>query len=99
MVMNKTEVKKLMVKTVVDFLIDQFDAQIEDNGDGGRFDIQINGFNGQLDRRDLEVGFWDSMTLSGHGWTAAEVLLQQEAVALENKINAEIKRVLAELEL
>jgi len=39
------------------------------------------------------------MTLSGHGWTAAEVLLQQEAVELENQVNAEIKRVLAELEL
>jgi len=99
MVMNKTEVKKLMVKTVVDFLIDQFDAQIEDNGDGGRFDVQINGFNGQLDRRDLEVGFWESETLSGHGWTAAEILLQQEAVEMENQVNDEIKRVLAELEL
>ena len=88
-----------MVKTVVEFLIDQFDAQIEDNGDGGRFDITISGFNGQLDRRDLEVGFWGSMTLSGHGWTAAEVLLQQEAVALENQVNAEIKRVLGELSI
>jgi hypothetical protein len=97
--MNKTEVKKLMVKTVVDFLIDQFDAQIEDNGDGGRFDVQINGFNGQLDRRDLEVGCWDSAILVGLGWSAEERQHQQDSVALENKINAEIKRVLAELEL
>jgi hypothetical protein len=52
-----------------------------------------------LDRRDLEVGFWESMTLSGHGWTAAEILLQQEAVEMENQVNDEIKRVLAELEL
>jgi hypothetical protein len=97
--MNKTEVKKLMVKTVVEFLIDQFDAQIEDNGDGGRFDVQINGFNGQLDRRDLEVGFWDSAKLAGSGWSAEERQHQQDSVELENKINAEIKRVLAELEL
>jgi hypothetical protein len=39
------------------------------------------------------------MTLSGHGWTAAEILLQQEAVEMENQVNDEIKRVLAELEL
>ena len=97
--MTKTELQKQRVKAVLDFLTEQFDAQIEDNGDGGRFDITISGFNGQLDRRDLEVGFWESTTLSGHGWTAAEVLLQQEAVALENQVNAEIKRVLAELEL
>ena len=97
--MTKTELQKQRVKVVLDFLTEQFDAQIEDNGDGGRFDITISGFNGQLDRRDLEVGFWESMTLSGHGWTAAEVLLQQEAVALENQVNAEIKRVLGELSI
>ena len=97
--MTKTELKKQQVKAVLDFLTDKFDAEIDDNGDGGRFDITISGFNGQLDRRDLEVGFWESMTLSGHGWTAAEVLLQQEAVEMENQVNAEIKRVLAELEL
>jgi hypothetical protein len=96
--MNKTEVKKLMVKTAIEVLINKFNAEVEDSGDG-RFDVQIDKFQGQLDRRDLEVGFWESTTLSGHGWTAAEVLLQQEAVALENQVNAEIQRVLAELEL
>ena len=97
--MTKTELQKQRVKAVLDFLTEQFDAEIEDNGDGGRFDITINGFKGQLDRRDLEVGFWESTTLSGHGWTAAEILLQQEAVEMENQVNDEIKRVLAELEL
>ena len=97
--MTKTELQKQRVKAVLDFLTEQFDTPFEDNGDGGLFDITISGFNGQLDRRDLEVGFWESTTLSGHGWTAAEVLLQQEAVEMENQVNDEIKRVLAELEL
>ncbi len=96
--MNKTEVKKLMVKTAIEVLINKFNAEVEDSGDG-RFDVQIDKFQGQLDRRDLEVGFWDSAKLAGSGWSAEERQHQQDSVALENKINAEIKRVLAELEL
>jgi hypothetical protein len=98
MVMNKTEVKKLMVKTAIEVLINKFNAEVEDSGDG-RFDVQIDKFQGQLDRRDLEVGFWDSAKLAGPGWSAEERQHQQDSVELENKINAEIKRVLAELEL
>ena len=96
--MNKTEVKKLMVKTAIEVLINKFNAEVEDGGDG-RFDVQIDKFQGQLDRRDLEVGFWDSAKLAGSGWSAEERQHQQDSVELENKINAEIKRVLAELEL
>ena len=96
--MNKTEVKKLMVKTAIEVLINKFNAEVEDSGDG-RFDVQIDKFQGQLDRRDLEVGFWDSAKLAGSGWSAEERQHQQDSVELENKINAEIKRVLAELEL
>jgi hypothetical protein len=96
--MNKTEVKKLLVKTAIEVLINKFNAEVEDNGEG-RFDVQINGFNGQLDRRDLEFGFWDSVKLAGSGWSPEQIQHQQDSVELENKINAEIKRVLAELEL
>jgi hypothetical protein len=38
-------------------------------------------------RGDMSVTLWESIPLSGHGWTPAEVLAQQEAVALENQIN------------
>jgi hypothetical protein len=96
--MNKTEVKKLMVKSAIEVLINKFNAEVEDSGDG-RFDVQIDKFQGQLDRRDLEVGFWNSTKLAGSGWSDEESQHQQDSVELENKINAEIKRVLAELEL
>ena len=96
--MTKAEVKKLMVKTAVELLVNKFGATIEDNGEG-QFDIQVGEFRGQLDRWNLEVGFWDSAKLAGSGWSAEERQHQQDSVELENKINAEIKRVLAELEL
>ena len=90
--MTKTELKKLQVKTVVEFLIDQFEAQIDDNGDGGRFDITIGDFHGQMSRRDLYVEFWDSIQLHGDGFTPAERLRQIEAVQFENQINEEIQK-------
>jgi hypothetical protein len=47
----------------------------------------VAGFRGDFSRRDISVTLWESIPLSGHGWTPAEVLAQQEAVALENQIN------------
>ena len=96
--MNKTEVKKLMVKTVVEFLIDQFDAQIDDNGDGGRLDITIGEFDGQIMRRDLQVQFWDAIRLVGQ-FTPSKWQHHLKAVEFEKQINAEINKVLGELSI
>ena len=71
--MTKTELQKQRVKAVLEFLTDQFDAQIED-ADGGRLDITIGEFNGQMHRRDLQVDFYDSIPLGGHGFTPAEII-------------------------
>jgi len=97
MVMTKTELQKQRVKAVLEFLTDQFDAQIED-ADGGRLDITIGEFNGQMHRRDLQVDFYDSIPLGGHGFTPAEIIHHQTAVEFEKQINAEINKVLATLE-
>ena len=91
--MTKTELKKMQIKKVVEFLIDQFEAQIED-ADGGRFDVTIGDFHGQMDRRDLYVDFWDSISLYGDGFTPAEILRQQESVAFEKQVNEEIKKLI-----
>ena len=89
--MTKTELKKQQIKKVVEFLIDQFEAQIDD-ADGGRFDITIAGFHGQMSRRDLVVDLWDSIPLHGDGFFPAEVLRQKEAVMFEKIINKEIQK-------
>jgi hypothetical protein len=52
-----------------------------------------------MHRRDLQVDFYDSIPLSGHGFTPAEVLFQQEAVAFEKQVNDEINKVLGELSI
>lgn len=95
--MTKTELKKQQVKAVIELLINQFNAQVED-ADGGRMDVTIvNGkhqFHGQFSRRDLEVEFWDSIPLHGDGFSAAQIARQKAAVALEDKINKAITNLL-----
>jgi len=91
--MTKTELKKMQIKKVVEFLIDKFEAQIDD-ADGGRFDITIGDFQGQMDRRDLFVEFWDSIPLHGDGFSPAEVLRWVESMKFEKKINDEIQKLI-----
>jgi hypothetical protein len=52
-----------------------------------------------MHRRDLQVDFYDSIPLSGHGFTPAEELFQQEAVTFEKQVNDEINKVLGELSI
>ncbi len=95
--MTKTELQKQRVKAVLEFLTEQFDAQIDDNGDGGRLDITIGEFNGQIMRRDLQVAFWDAIRLVGQ-FTPSKWQQHLKAVEFEKQINAEIEKVLATLE-
>jgi hypothetical protein len=87
MVMTKTEFKKRLVTLVLEQLENEFGVEFDGTDEGGRLGFTVAGFSGQFSRRDMEVCLWESIPLSGHGWTSAEVLAQQEAVALENQIN------------
>jgi hypothetical protein len=93
MVMTKTELKKQLVKAAIDLLENEFGVEFDGTDEGGRLGFTVAGFNGQFSRRDMEVCLWESIPLSGHGWTPAEVLAQQEAVALENQINEALEVV------
>ena len=96
--MTKTELQKQRVKAVLEFLTEQFDAQIDDNGDGGRLDITIGEFNGQIMRRDLQVAFWDAIRLVGQ-FTPSKWQHHLKAVEFEKQVNTEIEKVLGELSI
>ena len=86
--MTKTEFKKRLVALAIEQLENEFGVEFDGTDEGGRLGfITVAGFRGDFSRRDMEVCLWESIPLSGHGWTPAEVLAQQEAVALENQIN------------
>ena len=91
--MTKTELKKQLVAAAIDLLENEFGVEFDGTDEGGRLGFTVAEFSGQFSRRDMEVCLWESIPLSGHGWTPAEVLLQQEAVALENQINEALEVV------
>ena len=91
---TKTQLRKDQVAAVIDTLEHEFDAQVED-ADGGRMDVIINGFQGQFSRRDFDVMFFDSIKLSGTGWSDEEIARHKAAVELEDRVNREIRLLMA----
>ena len=92
---TKTQLKKDQVAAVIDILQHEFDAQIDD-ADGGRFDVIINGFQGQFSRRDLDVMFNDSIKLHNpESFPAEYVARHKAAVELEDRVNREIRLLMA----
>ena len=92
--MNKTEYKKQQITEVIKMLENDFKAEFTGDDEGGRLGLDINGFYGELSRRDLDVCFWDTTSLSGNGWSDDEIKRQKDAVALEAEVNESIKSLL-----
>jgi len=99
--MTKTEQRRLYVKTALNLLVDRFNAYSISNDDGARFDFFVDfegeTFHGQLDRRDLQISFYDSIRLHGDGFSAEEIKHQALSV-LEDSINDELEEAMDELE-
>jgi len=92
--MTKTELKKQQVKAVIELLINQFNAQVED-ADGGRMDITIGDLQGQFSRRDFEVAMFDSISFYNPSDFPAEIVdRHNRAVALEDELNKAITNLL-----
>ena len=98
--MNATELKKAKVKAGLTFLEQNYGA-IADAGGGSNFYLYLTHqgeeFSGQFSRRDFTVTFYDSIRLSGPGFTAQERKHQATAVQLEDKINRELEAVVASI--
>ena len=92
--MNKTEYKKLQITEVIKMLENDFQAEFTGDDEGGRLGLDINGFYGELSRRDFDVCFWDTTELRGNGFSDDEIKRQKDAVVLEAEVNESIKSLL-----
>jgi len=92
--MNKTEYKKLQITEVIKMLENDFKAEFTGDDEGGRLGLDINGFYGEISRRDFDVCFWDTTSLSGKGFSDDEIKRQKDAVALEAEVNKSIQSLL-----
>ena len=92
--MNKTEYKKQQITEVIKMLENDFKAEFTGDDEGGRLGLDINGFYGELSRRDFDVCFWDTTSLSGNGFSDDEIKRQKDAVVLEAEVNKSIQSLL-----
>jgi len=92
--MNKTEYKKQQITEVIKMLENDFKAEFTGDDEGGRLGLDINGFYGELSRRDFDVCFWDTTELRGNGFSDDEIKRQKDAVALEAEVNKSIQNLL-----
>jgi len=75
-------------------LENDFKAEFTGDDEGGRLGLELNGFYGEMSRRDFDVCFWDTTSLSGNGWNDDEIKRQKDAVALEVEVNESIQSLL-----
>ena len=92
--MTKREIESGNVKMVINLIENQFNGSVEDNGEGGRLDISVEGHQGQFARRDFEVMLHSAMPLYGPGWTEADIRDHKRGIQLENQINTSIQKLL-----
>lgn len=92
--MNKTEYKKLQITEVIKMLENDFKAEFTGDDEGGRLGLELNGFYGDFSRRDMEVCFWESISLYGDGFKETQQRIHKDALALEVEVNKSIKSLL-----
>ena len=93
--MTKTAIKKANFKAVKDLLIEKYNAYNIDN-EGSFFSmfIDFEDFTLQCQlTRDCDFGSYDSIKLSGDGWTEEEIAKQAAAERLESEVEADMKKI------
>jgi len=96
--MTKTQLKKETTKRVINHLIQEFDAyNIEREAQYFEFwaDYKSHRFQLQMDTRGYDISSWDSVKLSGDGWTKEELDKQKFAVELEDLMNERVRELVA----
>jgi len=96
--MTKTELKKQTTKRVLNYLIEEFDIyNIERDNQYFIFwtDYKSHRFQLQMDTRGYDISSWDSVKLSGDGWSQEDIDKQKFAVELEDIMNKRVRELVA----
>ena len=93
--MTNTAIRKANFKAVKDLLINKYNAYNIDN-EGSFFSMFIDFEDFTLScqlTRDCVFGSYDSIKLSGDGWTKEEIAKQSAAERFEDEVEKEIKKI------
>ena len=96
--MTKTELKKQETKKVLNYLVREFNIyNIERDNQYFQFwtDYKSHQFELQMDTRGYDINSWDSVKLSGDGWSQEEIDRQKFAEEIENIMNERVRELVA----
>ena len=96
--MTKKELKKQTTKKVLNHLVREFNIyNIERDNQYFQFwtDYKSHQFELQMDTRGYDISGWDSVRLSGDGWSQEEIDRQKFAVEIEDVMNESVRELVA----
>ena len=96
--MTKTELKKQEIKKVLNMLINVFNIyNIERDNQYFHFwsDYKSHRFQLHMDTRGYDISSWDSVKLSGDGWSQENIDKQKFAVELEDLMEKKVRELVA----
>lgn len=96
--MTKTQLKKQETKKVLNHLVREFNIyNIERDNQYFQFwtDYKSHQFELQMDTRGYDISSWDSVKLSGDGWSQEEIDRQKFAVEIEDVMNESVRELVA----
>ena len=96
--MTKKELKKQETKKVLNMLINVFNIyNIERDNQYLQFwsDYKSHRFQFQMDTRGYDISSWDSVKLSGDGWSQEDIDKQKFASEWEDLMNKYVSKLVA----
>ena len=96
--MTKTELRKQTTKKVLNHLIEEFNIyNIDRENQYFEFwaDYKSHRFQLQMDTRGYDISSWDSVKLSGDGWSQEQIDKQKFAEEIEDIMNESVRELVA----
>ena len=98
-VMTKTELKKAQTKSVMEMLINKYNAYNIEDEMGGRILFYIdskldNTFQCEYHRSYQDISIEQNVKLTGNGWSVDEINEAAEADQYETLLNKEVETIL-----
>lgn len=96
--MTKTELRKATTKSVIEMLINKYNAYNIDDEMGGRISFCIdsklgNTFQCEYHRSNQDIAIYENVKLAGEGWSIDEINKAAEADQYERLLNEEVKHI------
>jgi hypothetical protein len=99
--MTKTELRKTITKSVIEMLINKYNAYNIDDEMGGRISFCIdsklgNTFQCEYHRSNQDIALYENVKLAGEGWSIDEINKAAEADQYERLLNKEVECIVTQ---